>query len=147
MHKRSIIKVIIVLIIVGIIWRIMCPPSHPYQFLYDVSCVERIEICRKEVNNWNSDDPVIVLMTLDKEDHAKAFASIQKLPSWTYNGDPSRGVGEYQIRIYYDNGEIEIIGRVNNVYVSANGHVRERRDYFDEEFEMLIFNLLNEKSE
>ena len=119
-------------------------PPRSYQFLHDVSSVEKNEICKKTENNrWNK-DPVEVLLTIDKEDHAKIFADIQALPSWRHVGDPLLGIGEYQFRIYYNTGEMEIIGITNNVYVSADGRWRSSISKFDDSFVDLILELLSE---
>ena len=119
-------------------------PPRSYQFLHDVSSVEKIEICKKTVKNGRDSDPVEVLLTIDKEDHAKVFADIQSLPCWKHVGDPLSGIGVYQFRIYYNTGEIEIIGMANNVYVSADGRWRSSMSKFDEGFKELILDLLSE---
>lgn len=123
-------------------------PPRSYQFLHDVSCIEKIELVQKEVDNGFANDPVKVLMKVDESDFPKIINAIQELPSRQYLNDPATGVGEYQIRIYYSTGEIEIIGNDNNVYVSPNGKWRRRRVHFEgDTLEELIINLLNEKSE
>lgn len=121
-------------------------PGSPYQFLHDVSYVEKIDICKKTVETHYNGDPVEVLLTVDKEEHSKVFAAIQELPSWSRMAHPRfTGIGTYQFRIYYENGEIEIIGSLNNVYVRADGKWEEQIIMFDDGFEDLIQELLGEK--
>ena len=122
-------------------------PCGPYQFLYDVSYVEKIEICKKTVDTSHSDDPVELLLTVSKEDHAEVFAAIQELKTLNRMAAPSESIGLHQVRIYYKNGEIEILGMSNNAYIREDGTLERYGNgiEFDEGFEDLIQELLGEK--
>lgn len=121
--------------------------SH-YQFLYDASHVEKIEIVKKTGKHGSPYDPVEVLKTVDEANHAEVLASIQDLSVWDYINDPMQAIGRYQFRIYYKNGEIEIVGGLNNAYISPDGKWTLRRTHFETNFlEALILDILTEKSE
>ena len=122
-------------------------PGSPYQFLYDVSCVEKIDICKKTVETHYNGDPVEVLLTVDKEEHSKVFAAIQELKTLKRMAAPSESIGLHQVRIYYKNGEIEILGMSNNAYIREDGTLERYGNgiEFDEGFEDLIQELLGEK--
>jgi len=147
-NKWYIIPLLIVFLI-GSCWHLHFQglPCGPYQFLHDVSYVEKIEICKKTVDTAHSDDPVEVLLTVSKEDHAEVFAAIQELKTLNSMAAPSESIGLHQVRIYYKNGEIEILGMSNNAYIREDGTMERYGNgiEFDDGFEDLIQELLGEK--
>lgn len=143
-HRKLLITTFLVLFVAGNMWICAARP-RTFQFRYDVSCVEKIEICKKiDEEGRRNEDPVEVLMTVDEADHEEVYAAILKIQSWNRIGQPLYGIGTYQFRVYYENGEIEIIGNTNNVYVSADGKWRSYDFIFDEGFEELILEILAE---
>lgn len=119
--------------------------GYHYQFLYDASYVEKIEIVKKTGKHGSPYDPVEVLKTVDEANHAEVLASIQDLSVWDYINDPMQTIGRYQFRIYYKNGEIEIIGGLNNAYISPDGKWTLRRTHFETYYlEALILDILTE---
>ena len=121
--------------------------GYHYQFLYDASYVEKIEIVKKTGKHGSPYDPVEVLKTVDEANHAEVLASIQDLLAWDYLAiaDPIEAIGRYQFRIYYKNGEIEIIGGLNNAYISPDGKWTIRPTHFETNYlEALILDILTE---
>ena len=147
-NKLKIVAFLVLLFVVSVVWMILNSEPEAYQFRYDPSCIERMEIVKKTGENGSPYDPVSVLKTVNEANYAEVLASIQSLPVWHYFNDPVQAIGMYQFRIYYNNGEIEIIGGLNNAYVSSDGKLSVGGIHFETDaLETLIMDILTEKSE
>ena len=138
----------LVLFCLAILARCVCSEdtSH-YKFRQDISQIEKIEIVHKVEDNALTLDPVEILLTINKDEHAEIIEMIQSLPCGKYWNDPPVAVGEYQFRIYYTDGEIEMLGDHNNAFILSEGKLRIGPVYFhDNSLTQLILTILEMKT-
>ena len=92
-----------------------------YQFRQDLDHIVKIEIIKKEATISGEIISIEVLKTLDVSEHKTFINDLKKVRGSRVGMDPPDGYGTHIIRITYQDGEIELIGPVNNGYISVDG--------------------------
>lgn len=145
-YSLGVVGVVSLLLCIIIFWILFSDP-YTYEFRQPAGNVDRIEIVRKITDTGRTSDPVEVLLVLQEMDHAEILETIQTFPAYKYINDPSTGIGVYQFRIYYKNGEIEIISNENNAYITSDGRCKRDRVHFtDNTLTDYIISLLDQVS-
>lgn len=118
----------------------------PYEFRQDFDQIKKIEIVKKEYDSIRTDTPIQLIKVLDESEHQAMIDAILDADGSYVGLEPGTGFGLYIIRIYYQNGEIELLGQYNNGYISPDGEIHQDIYAFDrEDFNAIISEFLDDE--
>ena len=114
----------------------------PYTFRQDRINVEKIEVCSYERNS--GDMTPLVRISDDQIDVLLEKISVMECSEYVMGNVP-RQYGDAVIAIYYQNGEIELMGVTNIGWITPDGERKLTRYSFDwDEMRELILSLVGE---
>lgn len=117
-----------------------------YEFRQDFDQIVKIEIVQKEYDSILSTTPTFIVKVLEENEHQAMIDAILSTKGFRKTWEPNTGLGMHIIKIYYQNGEVELLGMYNNGYVSPDGETHEDNYAFDkEEFLSLLSEWLGEE--
>ena len=119
---------------------------EPYEFRQDFDQIVKIEIVQKEYDSILPDTPTFVVEVLDESEHQTMIDAILSTKGFRKTWEPNSGLGMHIIKIYYQNGEVELLGMYNNGYIPPDGEIHEDNYAFNkEEFLSLLSEWLGEE--
>ena len=142
MIKRLLIIIITIVLITSLTGCMV--RTYTYELMHDVSKIDKIELLKNDDATKLKDFSFTVLHTLNDDEVERFVEKLSAIDCYKYFNDPAGNFGELTIRIYYDNGDIEMIGIMNNGYIE-NGKALDRGPCFflDEDFYGLFEEYVN----
>ena len=119
--KRTLLPRLVGSLLLGILLLGCFRDVRPYEFRQPVDQIARIEICRNEYDTSDRSVPKVLLKTLEPSEHWELVDAVQDVPGNYLYTNSATGIGLYQIRILYKDGESEEIGAYSSCYTLADG--------------------------
>jgi len=133
---KKVCMVIIIVIITILILLLLLP--HKYKLLHPQDQIITVELLAIDNAKYQNDSEVLSIKYLSREQSQQLIENLQKAFCRKYFGDFDRRIGYNAIRITYSNGDVEVVGSYNNLYIQNQG-TKYGQCYFDERiFQELI---------
>ena len=146
--KKKTMYYLLIIIIVLLLARCFGPKR--YRFSQSTDQIASIDIVEgMTANDARRGDfsNIVVLASIPEEEWNQFLTEFSSVKRHSHIGDPLQGLGGRIFRITYNDGGIELVGRLTGYYYRWNedGIGKFKPTYFDEEqFEHLIEKYLNE---
>ena len=106
--------------------------TYTYQIKQEIDDIIKVELLRNEDATKLKDFEFTVLYTLNEDEVESFIERLAELNCYKYFNDPAGHYGSLVIRIYYDNGDTELIGISRTNYIK-NGKSSGGSYFFGDE--------------